>query len=514
MRALLQRTVGDYKSPMRVRGRNLLQSRNNKTVACHELRKQCKDAQRELARHRKTIEQQQEEIRRLRVEVIRLECRQEPAKCGLPEETPIGTHGYGATMVCLAVELAKVVGLRPTERVLQIVFQRLGVDQKIPNFTTVRSWLLRLGVSAIDEPVEPAEDWVWLADHSNQIGPEKALVVLGVRASELPPPGTPLTHGDVHTLMVKPAENWSKEDVADALRELIERHGAPRAMLSDNGAELVGGLQLLQNKGKKTIQLQDFKHKAANFFKAMLAKDSRFREFAVKVGQTRSAIQQTELAHLVPPTVKQKARFMNMAATLHWASVMLWLLDHPEAKSREFVTAERLEKKLGWLRGFAKELSEWCQCQWVIDVGLKLIAEEGLYAGVSARFDELVSKKLLFASSRDLASKLIEFVSTSESLLRPGERLPMSTEVLESAFALYKQLERQHSKGGFTSLIASFGALLSQHTPSSVRRHFRNTSTQAARDWIAENLGTTLASKRRQTYAEHKTSATKTTATT
>jgi hypothetical protein len=36
----------------------------------------------------------------------------------------------------------------------------------------------------------------------------------------------------------------------------------------------------------------------------------------------------------------------------------------------------------------------------------------------------------------------------------------MSTEILESTFALYKQLERQHSKGGFTSLLAGFGALL------------------------------------------------------
>ncbi len=33
---------------------------------------------------------------------------------------------------------------------------------------------------------EPADDWVWMADHSNQIGPEKALVVLGVRAARLP----------------------------------------------------------------------------------------------------------------------------------------------------------------------------------------------------------------------------------------------------------------------------------------------------------------------------------------
>ena len=43
------------------------------------------------------------------------------------------------------------------------------------------------------------------------------------------------------------------------------------------------------------------------------------------------------------------------------------------------------------------------------------------------------------------------FVHDAEQQLRDGERLPMSTEILESTFGLYKQLERQHSKSGFTS---------------------------------------------------------------
>ncbi len=32
----------------------------------------------------------------------------------------------------------------------------------------------------------------------------------------------------------------------------------------------------------------------------------------------------------------------------------------------------------------------------------------------------------------------------------------MSTEILESSFSLYKQLEKQHSKSGFTSLLLTF----------------------------------------------------------
>ncbi len=88
----------------------------------------------------------------------------------------------------------------------------------------------------------------------------------------------------------------------------------------------------------------------------------------------------------------------------------------------------------------------------------------------------------------------------------------MSTEILESTFALYKQLERQHSKGGFTSLLAGFGALLRTPTDESIRRAFSTVSVKDVHQWARENLGTTLTSKRLATYKEFR-SATKAPAT-
>ena len=63
------------------------------------------------------------------------------------------------------------------------------VEQPLPDWTTIPTWLMRLGVAVLEEPLEDADDRVWMVDHSNQIGPEKVLVMLGVRASQLPPPG-------------------------------------------------------------------------------------------------------------------------------------------------------------------------------------------------------------------------------------------------------------------------------------------------------------------------------------
>jgi hypothetical protein len=52
-------------------------------------------------------------------------------------------------------------------------------------------------------------------------------------------------------------------------------------------------------------------------------------------------------------------------------------------------------------------------------------------------------------ASRTVADRLLEFLRDHELKLTGDQRLPKSTEILESCFGLFKQLERHHSKGGF-----------------------------------------------------------------
>lgn len=494
----------DFKSPLRVVVQVLLRGRETQANRYRKLKRELDGANRLLAQREKEIEQQEERIRELERQTRRLESDKLTRAAGwlLPDDPPIGTHGYGPRMVSLAANLATSIGLRGSQRCLEIVFDWLGVQQVVPHFTTIRNWLQRVGVAALKEPVERADDWVWMADHSNQIGPEKTLVVLGVRSSEMPPPGTALKHEDVRLLMVRPGTKWKREDMAAVYMELAEQYGFPRAVLSDGAVELREGAECLKNQGPETVVLQDFKHKAATFLKAMVGKTERFGQFYSQMGKTRSAIQQTELAYLAPPTPKHKARFMNLAAILQWASTKLWLLEHPEAEARKFVTPQRLEDKLGWLRSFADDLAMWRECQQVLEKGSKLINEEGLFHGASEQLRAAVGTDVTHATSRQLAERLIDFVADAERHLKAEERLPMSTEILESTFGLYKQLERQQSKGGFTSLLAAFGALLKPATKESIRHAFSVATVNDVKRWVKQNLGTTLTSKRLATNRE------------
>ena len=361
---------------------------------------------------------------------------------------------------------------------------------------------MRVGVAAIEDPVEQADDWIWMADHSNQIGTEKVLVVIGVRASKMPAAGVALTHQDIRVLSVEPGVSWKREDMARSYERLANRIGVPLAVVVDGAVELSEGAEVLQKRREDMVILNDFKHYAANVLKKIIGDSDSFARFTSQVGSTRSTIQQTELAHLTPPSIRPKARFMNLAATLTWAGMVLWQLAHPQSQARREITATRMDKKLGWMRTFGEDITRWRACQGVVSASVTFVNKQGLSRGTADRLAADLQSRQTCDDSRAVADRLVDFVRQSEEKLSEGQRLPLSTEILESTFGLFKQLERQHSKGGFTSLLAAFGALLKPATPESIRRDFARVSVKQMRAWVAHNLKTTLASKRQTAFAE------------
>ena len=65
-----------------------------------------------------------------------------------------------------------------------------------------------------------------------------------------------------------------------------------------------------------------------------------------------------------------------------------------------------------------------------------------------------------------------------------------------------KQIERQHSKGGFTRLIAAIPTLCMEATPETVRRAFRAVDSKATQLWLKASLGKTLTARRNAAYRE------------
>jgi hypothetical protein len=415
-------------------------------------------------------------------------------------------------MISLCLNLCKEIGFRPAATGLQIVFDWLGIDARIPSFDAMRIWSCRVGIAQLKRLGKNGDDWIWVADHSNQIGQEKVLQIIGIRVSDLPPLGETLPRDKMVVLATIPGTSWTRDDVRREYDTLAKRIGPPKYLLTDGAVELRESADVLEIDGEKPILLRDMKHYAANVFEKLIGNDKRFQQYLSKLGRTRSAVQQTELSHFTSPTPKPKARFMNLGATLRWGRMVSYHLSNYRSKSRQGITAKRMNDKLGWVRGFRDELAVWNRCQEVMQASLCFINRSGVYRGTAAKLQDVLDE-VRDEHPQDcelsglMASKLIAFVEESEMQLAEGERAWLSTENLESLFGQYKRLEGQHSKGGFTSLVAAMPMLLTHWTPDRVRTSLSAVSTKDMKQWVAKHLGTTLGSKRRTAYKEFATAS-------
>jgi hypothetical protein len=388
------------------------------------------------------------------------------------------------------------IPLRAASRVLEFIAQSLGLPFSAPDWTTGRTWLLRFGLAQLLATKAPGDDWVWLIDHSVQIGTEKVLAILGIRRVDLPMPERALRAEDLVLIALVPMSSSTREQVAERLEGVAKHTCVPCAIVDDHASDLNGGVALFQKDHPETVEIYDIRHKAACLLKARLEKDPRFLAFLAELARTRCAIRQTDLGPLTPPASKPKARFMNLGEQLGWAGGVLRLLEGVPGTVPSWTTAERLEGKLGWLRGFRAELAQWRQWQEWVDQAVEVVGREGLHAGTAAELSQSLSAVEEGGQGDRLAEELLGFVGEQAALVKPGERLPGSTDELESCFGRFKALEKDHAKGGFTSLLLAFGSLFVEATLENVLSALRAVPTQWVKAWCSTHLGQTLQSKR------------------
>ncbi len=377
------------------------------------------------------------------------------------------------------------------------LFQVTGEEASIPDWTTGRLWLLRIGLAAWRRPLIIADDWVWLIDHSIQIGQCKCLLILGLRLSDLPV-GRPLCHQDMEPVALVPMTSSTQVTVAEQLEDAVSRTGVPRAILSDRGSDLHGGVEIFRQHHPRTIALQDVKHKAACLLKARLEGADRWKQYAGQVGQTKFALLQTELAFLAPPSPRPKARFMNLSGLVEWGRQTLALLDEPSGLLRLDVRAERLDEKLGWLKEYREDLEEWSSWHDLIERTLDFVRHQGYFVGAGLKLGAALPEAS--GTTAELREQLISFVRGESAKAEVGERLPGSTEVLESCFGKLKALEQDQSKSGFTGLVLSLGAMVSKPSLETIRAGLEMCRVRDVWAWCKEKLGQSVQSKRRQAY--------------
>ena len=390
------------------------------------------------------------------------------------------------------------VALRAIPKVFAILGAACDPFASIPSASGTKWWLQRLGLFALSEPLDRAADWAYLIDHSVQIGTTKVCVIVGLRLSEGPVPSRPLCHEDVRLLGLIPTDHSSGEIVAQQLEAVAQRTGIPRQIVHDHGSDVKKGSELFAARQVDTVLVYDAAHHGACVLKRRFEADARWPEFLSRLSQTKSRLQQTAEAYLLSPSLRPKARYMNLAPVLRWARRILALMDRGNAEDS---TRGRAQARYGWLREFRAAIAHWSRVEATVRRGVEFVRSRGLSRECDSALAHVLRSRPAWERHQALEVELVQFVREQSAPARPHEVLVGSTEVLESVFGKWKNLERQESQSGITRLVLSLGALLGPWTKSRITTALEQTPVKHVLTWCERHLPPSVQSQRRLAFA-------------
>lgn len=415
-------------------------------------------------------------------------------------------HHYSVPQVLVVVSLvlAAATSLRGAGRAFAVMQECSGLVPENPSWASTRLWVLRLGYYKLTRAKEPGEDWVWIVDHVVQTGPEKCLVIVGIRLSAVPAVGGYLTHADVEPIALCPVTQSNGEIVYQQLEEARKQTGVPREILSDQGSDLHKGIRQFCQAHPETCYVYDIKHKVAAVLKRELGAERAWQEFSSLAGQTSPRVQQTALAALAPPRQRRKARYMNVGELVAWGGRMLKYLDEDGSQRQEW-DPQRVEQAVGWVRQYRQELEQWRQWVEVGTLTEQFVKTHGLATGGAQPLQHRLAEAGTLPRTQQLCAELVQFVTEEGGKAKAGERLVGSSEVIESIFGKWKRMEGEHARRGMTGLVLALGAMVSHTTADVLREALERVPTKTVLTWCREKLGKTVQATRRTLFApQHK----------
>jgi len=379
-----------------------------------------------------------------------------------------------------------------------------------PCVETVRGWLLRLGLYLLQQVPHRRADWVWIIDHTLQWGTARCLVILGVSQAHLREHGFRLGHADVCVLALEVVEHSDGDVVHQQLTALAARVGVPRQIVSDHGADLAKGIRLFQHAQPAVIDTYDVTHKMACLLKGLLEHDERWQAFVRQCAATGARVRQTAGSFLLPPTLRSKARYMNLEALLNWAERMQGLLT--TAGNRQLAAALEMpvpaacawwQETFGWLEEFRSDLETWSQ-YWELVCRAEAQVRA---AGISVTAGQQYRAALPRPRGQDarvprLAEQIEGFLSAEGAKVATGQALLGSSEVIESVFGSYKQYVERSVWSEIGSNVLLVPVLLVTVTTELLGRALQAVRGREVWAWCQEHLGKSRQQRFRQVFGK------------
>jgi hypothetical protein len=384
--------------------------------------------------------------------------------------------------------------------VLEIWGEWLELPEAAPSWYTGRLWLLRVGYYKLTRPKEQAPDWVWSVDQTVQMGAEKCLLILGIRLTALPPPGTYLRHEHVEPIALYPVKHSTGEVVDQQLVQAVAQTGVPREILSDAGPDVRTGVEQFRQAHPGTCALYDIKHQPALVLKQALGQDPAGAALTQQATQTKQRVYQTPLAFLAPPTQKRKARYMHVEILLRWGGQLRGYVEQRPEVGQADIPPERLAEQYGWITDFRAPLQSWGELWQIVNAVERFVRAHGLYRGCHRPLEQTLAPLAHSERGRRVGQQLLAVVREESAKAALQDRLLGSSEGIESVFGKQKRLEHHQANRGVTGLLLTVRARVSETTKEVIHKALEAVPTQRVRQWCQPHLGSSVQAQRQQAF--------------
>jgi len=403
-------------------------------------------------------------------------------------------HAGEVRSLCTLLVLQAVVSYRSVPAILHLLQHHTASEWHWqPHFTSVINWVLRLGLSLLNQTAPLDIPWVAIIDHSIDIGTKKALVVLRVPLHKW---SGALRRSDCECIGLDVAETVNGETIRDALTPIFQQAGCPVGIIKDGDATLNKGIRLWREQQPSTVEvMDDLSHVVANALKKQYEGSDAYQNFVSWSSQLAKKLRQTTYAFLMPPKLRKKGRFMSVGQLAKWGHKLSGRLDYfkTEGEARFTETLAGIEVHLAFIKGFAettRSLSEMMQ-------QLKC-------KGLNAETVEACRHTLSTLTDSGMRLTLGDWLDKHQAIQqRLGvESLPVSSDMIESLFGSFKHIMNRNPQADMNRSVLLIPALCSavHLDQQKITALLDDTPHKQLQAWEQTNIPYTLRKKRREAF--------------
>lgn len=477
--------------------------------------------------------------------------------------------GHFYPLLIIQLGIAQVMQCLTSLRGVQQTFELFAQYWAIPtpSFSNIRRWVLRLGLYELQREKTYRTDWIFILDLTIELGEAKCLVILGIPQFRWDVIVTQeqrgLQHQDVEVLDIEILHPSNGKEIERVLNQLSTRVGVPVQILSDHGSDLKKGVELYLSDKPEVIYTYDVTHWLALQLKAELAGDERYQSFVQQCSQCRCQLQQTELAGLMPPTQRTKARYFNVDRLVDWAQQILRYQQRNDFShlSNEFtidthtlevlapvldstayrqlfhlkgntyanhsvftetlsqhlgatvftahaqlisqtasVGRRRFQQKLGWLKDYQIELNTYSQMVEFTHQLERQLKHQGINSNSLSTFIKATFPRQLSPRLQSFYSKFIPYLLEEGDKVPKDKSLLATSDIIESLFGKYKRFSAKSCLKEIGPMILTIPLCTIEITTDLVKQAMETIRGIDVEHWLGQRLGQSMLSKRKDMF--------------